>query len=165
MDLANDFRGAMRRLQSGVAIITATHENTDFGIVISALMSLSMDPPSLLVSLNKSASITTPLLANKKFCINLLSEDQKDFCNTFAKSSFEERFSDKSWKKNEDGIPFLPNSQAIIFCDAAANMEYGTHNIIVGNVANIHLKDEIAPLSYVDGKYVGAKALTSESIN
>ncbi|MBN8648879.1 MAG: flavin reductase [Caulobacterales bacterium] len=163
MDLSNDFRGAMRRLQSGVAIITSNHNGTDFGIVISALMSLSMDPPSLLVSLNKSASITNPLLEARKFCLNLLSEEQKDFCNLFSKTSFENRFSDKAWQKNEDGIMFLPNSQAIIFCQAAANMEYETHNIIVGNVDKILLKEEIAPLSYVDGRYVGAKPLEMQN--
>jgi flavin reductase (DIM6/NTAB) family NADH-FMN oxidoreductase RutF len=63
--LAAAFKGAMRRLASGVAIITTSHEGHRYGMTVTALMSVSMDPPSLAVGINPSATMYRPLVQRR----------------------------------------------------------------------------------------------------
>src|ERR1700677_2620698 len=82
--LAAAFKGAMRRLASGVAIITTSHEGRRYGMTVTALMSVSIDPPSLAVGINLSATMYRPLVKRRAFCVNLLHESHADLCTSFS---------------------------------------------------------------------------------
>tara|TARA_Y100000992_G_C21206937_1_gene463391 strand:- start:604 stop:1008 length:405 start_codon:yes stop_codon:yes gene_type:complete len=121
-------------------------------ITVSSVTSISMDPPSLLICINKSARIHNSLKIGSKFCINLLNKDQEDLSNICSdEDSYEERFKDKNWDTKE--IPFLTNAQANIFCKVDKLASYHTHTIVVGLVEDANYADDISTLTYVDGEY------------
>tara|TARA_B100000035_G_scaffold111631_1_gene94751 strand:+ start:950 stop:1354 length:405 start_codon:yes stop_codon:yes gene_type:complete len=121
-------------------------------ITVSSVTSISMDPPSLLICINKSSRIHDTLQIGSKFCINLLKKDQEELSNICSdEESYEERFNNENWDTKE--IPFLSNAQANIFCKVDKLTSYHTHTIVVGLVENANHTNEISTLTYVDGKY------------
>jgi|TARA_X000001036_G_scaffold94684_1_gene87339 flavin reductase (DIM6/NTAB) family NADH-FMN oxidoreductase RutF len=121
-------------------------------ITVSSVTSISMDPPSLLICINKSSRIHNSIELESKFCINLLNNKQEDLSNICSdEDMYDQRFKDENW--NLDGIPFLKNAQANIFCKVDKLTSYHTHTIVIGLVEDANYADEISTLTYVDGEY------------
>tara|TARA_B100001250_G_scaffold226402_1_gene194246 strand:- start:4701 stop:5105 length:405 start_codon:yes stop_codon:yes gene_type:complete len=121
-------------------------------ITVSSVTSISMDPPSLLICVNKSSRIHNSIELGSKFCINLLNNEQEDLSNICSdEDMYDQRFKDENW--NLDGIPFLKNAQANIFCKVDKLTSYHTHTIVIGLVEDANYADDISTLTYVDGKY------------
>ena len=121
-------------------------------ITVSSVTSISMDPPSLLICINKSSRIHDTIELGSKFCISLLNSNQQNLSNICSdEDMYDQRFKDKNW--NLDDIPFLQNAQANIFCKVDKLTSYHTHTIVVGLVEEANYADEISTLTYVDGEY------------
>tara|TARA_B000000477_G_C6092258_1_gene228239 strand:+ start:1720 stop:2124 length:405 start_codon:yes stop_codon:yes gene_type:complete len=121
-------------------------------ITVSSVTSISMDPPSLLICINKSSRIHNSIELESKFCINLLNNKQEDLSNICSdEDMYDQRFKNENW--NLDGIPFLKNAQANIFCKVDKLTSYHTHTIVIGLVEDANYADEISTLTYVDGEY------------
>ena len=153
MSIQDNFRLAMRRYIYSVSIMSNKDDNGNSNaITVSSVTSISMDPPSLLICINKSSRIHDTLQIGSKFCINLLKKDQEELSNICSdEESYEERFNNENWDTEE--IPFLTNAQANIFCKVDKLTSYHTHTIVVGLVENANHTNEISTLTYVDGKY------------
>ena len=153
MSIQDNFRLAMRRYIYSVSIMSNKDDNGNSNaITVSSVTSISMDPPSLLICINKSSRIHDTLQIGSKFCINLLKKDQEDLSNICSdEESYEERFNNENWDTEQ--IPFLSNAQANIFCKVDKLTSYHTHTIVVGLVENANHTNEISTLTYVDGKY------------
>ena len=153
MSIQDNFRLAMRRYIYSVSIMSNKDDNGNSNaITVSSVTSISMDPPSLLICINKSSRIHETLQIGSKFCINLLKKDQEELSNICSdEESYEERFNNENWDTEE--IPFLSNAQANIFCKVDKLTSYHTHTIVVGLVENANHTNEISTLTYVDGKY------------
>ena len=153
MSIQDNFRLAMRRYIYSVSIMSNKDDNGNSNaITVSSVTSISMDPPSLLICINKSSRIHDTLQIGSKFCINLLKKDQEELSNICSDEvSYEERFKNENWDTKE--IPFLSNAQANIFCKVDKLTSYHTHTIVVGLVENANYTNEISTLTYVDGKY------------
>ena len=153
MSIQDNFRLAMRRYIYSVSIMSNKDDNGNSNaITVSSVTSISMDPPSLLICINKSSRIHDTLQIGSKFCINLLKKAQEDLSNICSdEESYEERFNNENWDTEE--IPFLSNAQANIFCKVDKLTSYHTHTIVVGLVENANHTNEISTLTYVDGKY------------
>ena len=153
MSIQDNFRLAMRRYIYSVSIMSNKDDNGNSNaITVSSVTSISMDPPSLLICINKSSRIHETLQIGSKFCINLLKKDQEELSNICSdEESYEERFNNENWDTKE--IPFLSNAQANIFCKVDKLTSYHTHTIVVGLVENANHTNEISTLTYVDGKY------------
>ena len=153
MSIQDNFRLAMRRYIYSVSIMSNKDDNGNSNaITVSSVTSISMDPPSLLICINKSSRIHDTLQIGSKFCINLLKKDQEDLSNICSdEESYEERYNNENWDTEE--IPFLSNAQANIFCKVDKLTSYHTHTIVVGLVENANHTNEISTLTYVDGKY------------
>lgn len=149
------FRQAMRRLAGGVALITTELNGRRYGMPMTAVMSLTIDPPAIAVGVNRSASISIPLLERRAFCVNLLHQEHEDMCGRFSGLSSDDRFSVGSWSE-VDGIPYLEDAQSAIFCDVGPVMNFGTHQLVIGLVTKILLTDDINPLLHVNGRYTAA---------
>src|SRR5580692_11996178 len=81
---STDFRGAMRQLTGGVSIITAGKGKDISGMTVTSVSSLSVEPPSLIVSINRAAS-SWPLIARHGvFGVNILTADQLDIAERFT---------------------------------------------------------------------------------
>ena len=154
-ELAQGMRQAMRRLAASVVIVSAREGDTRYAMVASAVTSLSMEPPSLLVCVNRTATMYPYLAVGKDFCINILSqahEDLSKLCSGAEKG--EARFAVGDWREDPDTkTPFLGDAQASLICAIDAIHHYGTHAIVIGKVKRVHLHGDIYPLIYVDGKY------------
>jgi flavin reductase (DIM6/NTAB) family NADH-FMN oxidoreductase RutF len=153
MSIQDNFRLAMRRYIYSVSIMS-NKDNADNpnAITVSSVTSISMDPPSLLICINKSSRIHNSIELGTKFCINLLNNEQEDISNICSdEDMYDQRFKDENW--NLDGIPFLKNAQANIFCKVDKLTSYHTHTIVIGLVEDANYADEISTLTYVDGRY------------
>ena len=152
-DVASLFRQAMRRFPAAVSVITTRWKGADCGMTATAVTSLSMDPPSILVCVNRSSGFHAHLEEADCFCVNVLREGQHSISANFggAKPSAE-RFSEGDWRE-QHGLRYLADAQAVIFCKKSAVFIHATHSIVVGEATGLILHDQVAPLLYVDGRY------------
>jgi flavin reductase (NADH) len=157
MQLGEDFRLGMRRLASGVCVVSTKANGQRFAMTASSVTSLSNSPASLLVCVNASASIQPFLVKGQPFTVNILGTDQEQISNNCAGScDGDERFTIGQWSDpDEDGAPFLKQAQAVFFCDVDnENYQYGTHHIVIGRLTSVLIPEvDFAPLVYANGKY------------
>jgi flavin reductase (DIM6/NTAB) family NADH-FMN oxidoreductase RutF len=159
--LAGGVRRAMRHVGSTVTIIT-TRNDQPFGMVATAFMSLSLEPPSLVVAINESASICRPLLQRGAFCVNVLSGHDEGVSRRFTQLSGADRFTAGNWEMyGEDafaGIPYLKSAQVSFFCEVGHSLKNGSHQLIVGKIRQLIDRQADDPLLYCDGAYGSFRA-------
>ena len=161
----DNFKDAMRRLAGTVTIVTVRHGADRHGTTATAVNSLSMDPPSLLVCFNKDSRLHGYLSTGEHFCVNLLHVDNVSASRLFASPvPSEERFAGGNWRMDGSEPPYLADAQANIFCAKDKEVDYGSHTIFIGRVLRVVNRAEIAPLIYCNGAYSGATALPPPSI-
>jgi len=148
------FRQSMRRLASAVSIVACESDGEWFGLSATSVTSLSMEPPSLLVCLNRSASLTPMLHQDKPFSVNLLDRRHQNVSNAFGSSSLRaKRFRDGGWQLSARGVPVMAEAIASIECDVGKLVEYGSHIIVIGEVRQVRIGEGVDPLIYCNGKY------------
>jgi flavin reductase (DIM6/NTAB) family NADH-FMN oxidoreductase RutF len=158
--IADQLKLGLRRLGKAVVVITAWHDGRRWAMVATAVSELSMDPPSLLACVNRNASLYAPLTAGADFCINILHRDQADVSLSCSRAKGEDRFATGDWGTDANSVPYLRGAQASFFCTHAAQIEHGTHVVIIGNVSHVEIAGEPDPLIYLDGGYSRALRLT-----
>ena len=152
--VAERLRLGLRRLGKAVVVITALHDGQRWAMTATAVSELSMDPPSLLVCVNRTASLYGPLTAGANFGVNILHADQADICQAcFGATKGEERFRLGQWDSAACGTPLLRDAQAGFVCEYQDRIEYGTHAVVIGRVQEVRLSREVDPLIYVDGRF------------
>ncbi|MXO64591.1 flavin reductase family protein [Altericroceibacterium endophyticum] len=148
------FHAAMRHVSSTVYAITTGHGGARHGIIATAVSSLSFDPPSLLVCINRSASLHEPLASVDTFCVNVLGLGNRDVADQFMlKQAGEERFAIGDWEEHH-GVPVLANAQSSFVCKTAHSHEFGTHTIFIGELIAASHRDNATPLTYYDRRYI-----------
>lgn len=153
-DLDRDFRQAMRRLASAVAVVATTRGDEWIGMAATSVTSLSMDPPSLLICVNRSASIHAALTHGATFSVNILHESHEPISAAFGgKAKGAERFATGDWRACSEGLPRLHDAVASIACAVDMSVDYGTHTIVIGKVRQTRLSTQEHPLIYVNGRY------------
>jgi flavin reductase (DIM6/NTAB) family NADH-FMN oxidoreductase RutF len=149
-------RFAMRRLVSTVGIVTTNAGDVMHGTTVTAMASLSLDPPAILVCLNKETRLSKLMADQKHFCVNLLHSDNAAAARAFSQNlSSEQRFTLGDWRLNADELPYLANAQANLFCVKDGTLPYGSHVIFIGRVTDIRVRTDVNPLLYADGNYTG----------
>ncbi len=158
--VSDDYRRALRGFAATVSIVSSRTGLQNFGITVTAVTSVSMMPPSLLVAVNESSSIHKSLLASERFCINLLGHEQAPHSRAFGTPlSMEDRFEFGDWRLSADDVPYLAEAQANIFCRKVDTHQFGTHSMFLGEVYQLAIGDDIAPLIYLNGKYLSVQQL------
>ncbi len=156
-NLSEDLKKGMRNLASGVCVITSISEDGErVAMTASSVTSVSDNPASLLVCINKSAKLDTILHTQTRFTVNVLSNDQQDVSNTCAKpAEGESRFEVGNWARDEDtGLPYLSDALSVFFCEKSKVIEYGTHNIYIGNIQQVNYSEDSQDiLVYAKGGY------------
>jgi flavin reductase (DIM6/NTAB) family NADH-FMN oxidoreductase RutF len=151
--LATETRLALRRLASSVAVITCHDGRTRHAMTATAVNAMSMQPPSMIVCVNRAAAFHAAISEAASFAINVLHRNQVDIsmgCGGRVRG--EERFGFGAWGE-DSGVPILNDAQARIVCAKDAKFDYGSHTIFVGRVISVGIHGEIDPLIYVDGHY------------
>jgi flavin reductase (DIM6/NTAB) family NADH-FMN oxidoreductase RutF len=151
--LSDDFRSAMRRFASTVTIVSSAHDGVRHGMTATAVTSVSMDPPSVLVCVNRSGRLHELMGSCRRFCINVLHADQSGVSRIFAQAPSGERFSHGDWLENEHGVPYLSGAQVTVFCRRSLVVPYGSHTVFFGDVEQVDVREDISPLIYQNGDY------------
>jgi flavin reductase (DIM6/NTAB) family NADH-FMN oxidoreductase RutF len=142
-NLSADLKEAMRRLASSVAIVTSRDpDGQPHGMAASAVIPVSMDPPSMLVAVNRDAGLHPVLQRSRRYCINLLADDQHPLLKPFSQTALrEQRFRSDDWRDawtSGDGpLPWLDGAPAAIECEVDQTLDYGTHTLFVGRVVRV----------------------------
>lgn len=153
--LRQEVVSGLRRLAKAVVVITCTFEGRRYAMAATAVSELSMDPPSLLICVNKTASISPALADQVDFAVNILHSSHEPIsvlCSGATKG--EERFKLGHWREGRTGVPILADAQAVFECHFAESLSYGTHDIIVGEVFACTSSSDVDPLVYADRRYV-----------
>ncbi|MEW6471056.1 MAG: flavin reductase family protein [Actinomycetota bacterium] len=151
-DLVYRFKQAMRRFPSGVTVVTAHPPGPPQAITVSAFCSVSLEPPLVLVCLNRNGRAATAIANSPAFAVNFLSEEQTDDSRACT-SPVENRLAEVAWRPGSNGAPILVRATAALECRRHALFPAGDHVILVGEVTNTHLHEPTRPLAYHDGGY------------
>lgn len=155
---AAPFKQAMRSLVGGVTVLAAQDRaGASVGVTATAVTSLSADPPSLLVCVNRSASIAEALAEGADFSVNILAADQIEVAQAFGGQRPVRgtgKFAFGGWFRGGHGAPLLMGARIGFECTIARRMDWATHLIVVGTVMDVHFINPAAkPLVYHDGRY------------
>lgn len=154
-ELSENFRAAMRRLAACVCIVVAKGDRGPAGIAATSVTSLTLDPPAVLVCVNRAASVHALLGPTASLSVNLLARQQRDVSAAFGGGlSHDERFAVGEWVDGSNGLPRLVGAQANLECVIDLMLSYGTHSIVVARVLQAQVRNEVAPLIYQDGEYL-----------
>jgi flavin reductase len=135
-----EFRDAMARLGAAVNIITTGGPAGRGGFTASAVCSVTDEPPTLLLCMNRNATAAPLLKSNGTLCVNVVAAAQKETAMVFAgvtKCPMEERFQAGSWVTAESGDPMLDGAVAAFDCRISEIIEKGTHLVVFAEVEAI----------------------------
>ncbi len=154
---ADDFRGAMRHLTGGVSVITAGRGRDISGMTVTSVSSLSLDPPSLIVSVNRSSSSWPLIKRHGVFGVNMLTADQVEIAERFTgKGGLKgaDRFAGAEWTTRASGVPLLVGALAAVDCEVEDVVERHSHAVVIGRVLDVMASQRTAALAYWHGQYV-----------
>lgn len=145
----------MRRLAASVTVVVAKGDSGPVGMAATSVTSLTVDPPAVLVCVNRATALHALLEPTAPLSVNLLSKDQQDVSAAFGGGvPREQRFTVGTWEEGENGLPKLAGAQANLSCVIDAMLAYGTHSIVIARVLKAQVSDHVAPLIYQDGAYL-----------
>jgi flavin reductase len=149
-----EFRNAMARLGAAVNVITTDGPAGRAGFTASAVCSVTDNPPSLLVCLNRSASVYAAFKANGVLCVNVLGAGHQAVSNLFGgKTSMEERFAGVAWSTGATGAPVLEDASVSFECQLRHSTEVGTHDVLICEVVALRASDKAHSLIYFNRQY------------
>ncbi|CAN5588618.1 flavin reductase family protein [soil metagenome] len=147
-----EFRAALGKFASGVTVVT-TKDKTGklFGITVSAFCSVSLEPPLILVCIEKDTGSHHAFKQSGAFVVNILSEDQQEISDHFA-SHLENKFTEIAYHPGIKDLPVLDNALANLECRLHNSYEGGDHTIFIGEIERATINKE-NPLVYWQGDY------------
>jgi flavin reductase (DIM6/NTAB) family NADH-FMN oxidoreductase RutF len=151
------FRGAMRHLAGGVSVITVGRGMDITGMTVTSVSSLSVEPPTLIVSINRESSSWPLLKRYGAFGVNILTADQLDIAERFAgKGGVKgaDRFTGAQWTSGVSGVPLLLRALSAIDCEVEYIVERHSHAVVIGRVLDMRSSSRTAALAYWQGQYV-----------
>ncbi|TAK13692.1 MAG: flavin reductase [Anaerolineae bacterium] len=154
---ANELREAMRFWATGVTIVSARHNDIQHGMTVTSFTSLSLEPPLVMVSLEKTTRTHGLVDLSGAFGVSMLREDQRPVSNRFAGLATEltNRFAGLKTFTLETGSPLLENGLAWLDCRVTERHAAGTHTIFFGEVIATRASEGAPPLLYFNRDYRG----------
>jgi len=148
-----EFRAGMTRWATGVTIVTARAGDTLHGMTVSDFSGVSLSPPLVVVCADKTSVTHSVIEQGRCFAINVLAAGQEELSNRFASKKDEyRRFEGLSLEKGMTGAPLLPDVLASFDCSLVATHDAGDHDMYVGQVEEIIVRD-LEPLVFYHGRY------------
>ena len=147
-----EFRDIIGHFASGVTVITALDDGQPFGTTASAVSSLSLEPPMVLICLNKTSSTENAIASSQRFAVNILGEDQADEAMRFATKKAAEKFQGVQVVDGEWGEPLLGGALAILECRVVERVTGGTHSVFLAEVERASSRSG-TPLAYFRGQF------------
>jgi len=148
------FRRTIARWATGVAVVTAHEAGRDAGLTVNALLSVSLRPPLLLVSLTSDADTTPVIERTHRFAVSILSEGQRPLSERFAQTlSGDEKFAGLSVRRDADGVAVLDGALATLRCRVAQVVPIADHRLIIGRVTAVDAGSDGLPLLFYRSRY------------
>jgi len=144
------FRNACGSFATGITIIGSELDNQIHGMTANGFMSVSLDPPLIVVSIGKNQKMHDIILRSGQYSVSVLSEHQKEISNHFAgqhnpklKVDFEKK----------EGIPFLQQNSSYFLTQVVSTHSEGDHTLFVGKVVAFDVQEKETPLLFYKGQY------------
>lgn len=155
-----EFRSAMAGMATSVSVVTAQRGSERIGRTVTSMLSLSMNPPTLLVSIDIMSRLADLIAKTGGFSLALLADDQADVADAFAgRVEPEERFNSGRWSRWPSGHPMLLGAVTVVDCDVIGAMETGTHVLFAGAVIEAETTSSRSPLLWQRHDYHGLGGL------
>ncbi len=151
-----EFRNALGMFPSGVTVITTGTEPNFVGMTAQSFSSLSLDPPLVLVCVDKGASVLPLLKETDAFSVNILPDSAMDTSNFFASSKRAappHQFDDHEYAMGVTGQPRLVVATMVFDCSIHSVLDGGDHEIIVGEVQAFEQQSDDEPILFYGGNY------------
>ncbi len=145
----------MRRFPAGVAVVTVAVDAQRVGLTVSAVTSLSLDPPLVSVAISRQAAMHELLAESQAFSLSLLSGDQVGLAQHFARGVPPIAMWEGIELHRSDGQPLLSGASAWLDCALVDEFSAGDHTLFVGGVTRTELgRSSGGALAYVEQEYV-----------
>ncbi|MFQ5750803.1 MAG: flavin reductase family protein [bacterium] len=150
------YRQVLGRFATGVTIITVKNEDGMHGLTVNAFTSLSLDPPLVLICIQKNGVSHGYFSGTRSFVVNILNEKQEELANRFADTQLnsQQRFQQLSFQFTRDGIPILRGTLGHLECRLVNQYDGGDHSIFIGQVENAEVAETGKPLLFYESQYV-----------
>ena len=161
------FRRVMGHCVTGVTVVSALDGDQPFGITVNALSSVSLDPPLVMVALDRRRFLTPIVRAAGRYAVNILSEEQQALSDCFAGAPVEpgrEAFCGARWHAGRTGLPLIDGAIATLECTVVETFSAGDHDLFIGRVDTLE-NDPLhpMPLLYYRRRYLRIeRAATAE---
>lgn len=149
---SEEFRNVMGHLISGVSVITTHADDVDYGLTASAVTSVSLDPPMLLVCVNQNTGTCHAISKTKSFGVNILHAEQGAVGIQFATPS-DDKFRGIQISRGINHQPLLDDALVSIECLVVEEMKGGTHSVFLAEVQQATISQGKEPLAYYKGKF------------
>lgn len=151
------FRQLLGRFATGVTVITTNHNDVKHGMTANAFTSVSLDPPLILVSIDKRANMHGIMMENDAFCVNLLPEHRRKWSDWWAGKAPKDadQFADIPHTDGTTGSPVLEGCLGYIDCKVWERYPGGDHTLVLGEVqdAEVNTEPDVKPLLFFASKY------------
>lgn len=154
---SEDWRGAMGNFPSGVTIATTWHNGAPYGSTVSSFCSVSLEPPLLLICLDKNNPMHGPALKEGAFGVNILSADKGEMAMRFAMPPVETRYEGVEYERHGGGAPHLKDALVFMQCVTEQVHEAGTHHVFIGRGERVVFGSAQEPLVYHKGGFFDLK--------
>jgi flavin reductase (DIM6/NTAB) family NADH-FMN oxidoreductase RutF len=139
-------RFAMRRFASGVTIVTASANGRSVGITVSSFTSISLDPPIVMIAINRSGSHSDIFRDAPGFAVHILSAGQEDLSERFAATSpWHEKLGTRKVRPGLQGSPIIEGIATVIEARSDTCVDIGTHLVLFGEAIAIHSIEQSPP--------------------
>lgn len=152
---AGEFKTSMRSLAGAVSIITVGRDEDRSGFTATSVSALSIDPPSVIVTVNRESSSWPILQRHGSFAVNILARDQHHLADQFAGRNGVKgiaRYEGAQWRTLVTGTLTLANALTVLDCELDEAIDRHSHAILIGRVRSIAAQDA-QPLLYWRGAY------------
>jgi flavin reductase (DIM6/NTAB) family NADH-FMN oxidoreductase RutF/DNA-binding GntR family transcriptional regulator len=145
------FREVIGHFTSGVTVITATSDGRDYGMTASAVTSLSLEPPMMLVCLNNRSPTQEAITRSRAFAVSVLAEGQHELAKHFAQR-MEDKFAGVPTTRGAGGLPLIRDALAVLECEVGDDVVAGTHRVFLARVVRA-VAHPGSPLAYFRGSF------------
>jgi flavin reductase (DIM6/NTAB) family NADH-FMN oxidoreductase RutF len=149
---SDEFKQALGRFTTGVAVAATSYQGKCWGITVNSLASVSLQPPLVLFSIDKTAQSYQAFTAGRDYSINILSRNQSEFSRHFTQSA-QTQWDTVPHRLMQD-LPAITDACATLLCKPYAQHDGGDHTILVGEIMELRY-GEAEPLVYYRGEYGG----------
>src|SRR5215212_4928386 len=153
MEIAPDtFRLVMGRFATGISVVTTLDGRRPAGITVNALSSVSLDPPLVMVALDRSRFITPMVRSFGRYAVNILGDGQQALSDCFAHAPVKpgrDEFCGAAWQPGPTGLPLIDGAIATLECTVVETFSAGDHDLFIGRVDSLAQADSaVSPLLY-----------------